>query len=78
LAGKIKQEWPANACGSVCPGLANQFAALSDFASYKQVLANLKSDPALFTYLDSIEIIEAIPDIFFNPLKEKLKIFLYD
>ena len=53
-------------------------AALSDFASYKQVLANLKSDPALFTYLDSIEIIEAIPDIFFNPLKEKLKIFLYD
>ncbi len=33
------------------------------------------ADPALVTYLDSIEKIEAIPDIFFNPLKEKLKMY---
>jgi len=31
--------------------------------------------PSLFAYLDSIEKIEAIPDIFFNPLKEKLKMY---
>ncbi len=33
------------------------------------------ADPAMFAYLESIEKIEAIPDIFFNPLKEKLKMY---
>ncbi len=33
------------------------------------------ADPSLFAYLDSIKRIEAIPDIFFNPLKEKLKMY---
>ena len=33
------------------------------------------ADPALFSYLDSLEKMEAIPDIFFNPLKEKLKMY---
>jgi len=33
------------------------------------------ADPALYAYLDSLEKIEAIPDIFFHPLVEKLKMF---
>lgn len=33
------------------------------------------ADPPLFAYLDSFEKMEAIPDIFFNPLKEKLKMY---
>ena len=40
---RIRLPWPRKS-----------FAALSDFASYKQVLANLKSDPALFTYLNNL------------------------
>lgn len=30
-------------------------------------------DPALFTYLENIDRIEPIPDIFFKPLSDKLK-----
>jgi len=33
------------------------------------------ADPTLFAYLDSLEKVEAIPEIFFNPLKEKLKMY---
>ncbi len=33
------------------------------------------ADPALFAYVESIEKIEPIPDVFFNPLKEKLKMY---
>jgi len=34
-----------------------------------------EADSLLFSYLDKIESIEPIPDIFFNPLKEKLKMY---
>lgn len=33
------------------------------------------ADPQLFAYLESINTIEPIPDIFFNPLIDKLKLF---
>ena len=33
------------------------------------------ADPALFAYIDQLEKLEAIPDIFFEPLKEKLKMY---
>ena len=32
-------------------------------------------DPKLFSYLESISKVEPLPDIFFNPLKEKLKLY---
>ena len=35
----------------------------------------LQAAPELLTYLENIEKIEAIPDIFFNPLTEKLKMY---
>jgi predicted AAA+ superfamily ATPase len=35
----------------------------------------LEADSGLFHYLESIEQIEEIPDIFFNPLTEKLKMY---
>jgi uncharacterized protein len=41
--------------------------------SFAEFLA--AADPPLFAYLDSLEKIEPIPDIFFNPLKEKLKMY---
>ncbi|MBE0638915.1 MAG: ATP-binding protein [Bacteroidales bacterium] len=41
--------------------------------SFAEFLA--AADSPLFAYLDSLEKIEAIPDIFFNPLKEKLKMY---
>ncbi|MDY0334921.1 MAG: AAA family ATPase, partial [Bacteroidales bacterium] len=41
--------------------------------SFAEFLA--AADPALFAFVESIEKIEAIPDIFFNPLKEKLKMY---
>lgn len=34
-----------------------------------------EADPELFNYLESINKIEEIPDIFFNPLTEKLKMY---
>ncbi len=34
------------------------------------------ADPQLSAYLESFDKIESIPDIFFNPLKEKLKMYL--
>ena len=41
--------------------------------SFSEFLA--VADPALFAYIDQLEKFEAIPDIFFVPLKEKLKMF---
>lgn len=41
--------------------------------SFSEFLA--AADPILFEYLDSLNNLEAIPDIFFNPLKEKLKMY---
>jgi len=41
--------------------------------SFSEFLA--VADPALFNYFEKIEKLDAIPDIFFNPLKDKLKMY---
>lgn len=40
------------------------------FSEFLQV-----AEPTLFTYIDNLDKVEAIPDIFFNPLTEKLKMY---
>jgi uncharacterized protein len=41
--------------------------------SFNEFLA--EADPGLHTYLESIDTVHPVPDIFFNPLKDKLKTY---
>jgi predicted AAA+ superfamily ATPase len=41
--------------------------------TYSEFLA--EADPGLFSYLESLDTIKTIPDIFFNPLTDKLKMY---